>query len=120
MKSVVKLERKIQLWFKKKRFRLYLFIPLAFLLWLLSFAPYINIFISYDISLILIIAIFLFLFNLPLILIFIAIALLFLLCIFNSLLSRVDMAELIANYIYGILFIQVIKYSFKVYDKKKN
>lgn len=118
MKNILLIEKRLLLWFKKRRLRIYLFTLWAFFLWLGPTIPYLNIVINYDIAVLLILASVQFLFNVSQIFLFSLTVFLFLFCLIFLLLNLPERADILANYIFGIILVQVTVYCFKENGKK--
>src|SRR3989344_2641803 len=112
MKSKLEIERKILGWLIRRRFRVYVFAILGIFVWFSPLIPYLNIYSSYEFSTFFIIFLLLVLFDIQISLSFVIIVFLFLVCLFFQLVNQIERADLLGNYIFGIIFIELMKYLF--------
>lgn len=112
-----KFEKRIIDLIVKYRFRIYTFCVLSAAFLVLPSAPYLNIFVTYKISVFFIIISLILLFNLSFKFVFVSISILFLACLFYQLLNQIERADLLGDYIFGIIFIELVKYVFSTYKK---
>lgn len=118
MKKLNQLEKKILGIIKQKRFRIYTFLFLCFILNIIPFIPYASVIINLKTSLLTSTLVFLFFFKPPQILIFLYSLTLFLISAVFLLLNQFDRAEEMGNYIFSIHVVQVIVFIITPYDKK--
>lgn len=119
MKTYYSLEKKVFEWIKKNRHKIYLFVFLLVLLWAIPKVPYANVVLTYKLSILLMMLIFFYLFKISFKKVLFIVFGLFLLCLVFQLVGQLERADILGDYIFGILFIQVLGYIFKPYEKKK-
>lgn len=120
MEIIKGFERKTISWIINKRFRVYIFLILSLIFWFMPSTPYLNIIVNTGMSIFFIILAFLLLFDLSIKFIYLFIAFLFLTCLIYQLLNQVEKADILGNYIFAILELEVVIYLLKSYDDKKN
>lgn len=112
MRPNLEIERRILDWLRKRRFQVYIFVVIGVFVWISPLIPYLNIYFSYEVSIFFIIFLFLALFNIQINLSFVIIVFLFLVCLFYQLVNQIERADLLGDYIFGIIFIELMKYLF--------
>lgn len=108
------LEKKITKWIIKRRYHVLLLCLILLVSISLPSLPYINLYVNKDFSIFFISASFIIIFSINYKYIFLLMVLLLILSLFFILLGEPESAEIVGNYIYGFLFIGIIRYAFNV------
>src|SRR3989344_8330717 len=109
MKKIDKLEKKILKELGKKRFLIYIFLLINIVFWSTPLMPYLNVYVGFPAAIFMIILSFLLLFNLSMGFVLIIVAILFFISLIYQLLNQPDRADVLGNFIYGIIFVKLIK-----------
>ena len=106
--DINKIEKQILKWFFVKRHMILIFLLLGFFSYLLPSIPYLNFFINSQFSTFLVLSFVIILFSIsPAVLVVVLVSLLSFILIFYFL-EEYERGELLANFMYGLLFVYII------------